>query len=115
MARSYKPPYQYIEVIWDDAASNTDAWVHKDEMQEPEQVLTRGWMIKEDDRAIYIASSVSNTKDFEDTVGNTMTVPKGMLVSRRNLRVSSIAKRKPRHKLHTKPGTEEVHREQSES
>jgi hypothetical protein len=108
----YKPPYKYVEMIWDDAASNSDAWVHKDDIQEPEQVITRGWMIKEDDRAVYLASSVSNIKDFEDTVGNTMTIPKGMIVTRRDIRVSN-ASSKSRNNLRTKPGTEELHREQS--
>lgn len=85
----YKPPYKFVEVIWDDAASNSEAWVHKNDLALPEQVITRGWLIKEDDRAIYIASSIANNVEFEDTVGNTMTIPKGMVVSRRDLKVAS--------------------------
>lgn len=109
---AYRPPYKLVEVIWDDAASNSEAWVHKDDMESPEQVITIGFVIKEDDRAIYIASSIANDEDHEDTVGNTMTIPKGMIVSRREVRLSSV-RNKPRHKLHTKSGTEEIHREPS--
>lgn len=110
---SYRPPYKLTEVIWDDAASNSEAWVHKDDMEAPEQVITVGYVIKEDDRAVYIASSVSNDKAHEDTVGNTMTIPKGMIVTRREIKVSN-AKRKPRHKVHPKSCTKELHREPSE-
>lgn len=112
MGKAYKPPYQLVEVKWDDAASNSEAWVHKDDMEAPEQVITIGFVIKEDERAVYIASSVANDEDHEETVGNTMTIPKGMIVSRRNIRISD-ASRKPRHKLHTKPSAEELHREPS--
>lgn len=87
--KKYLPPYKYVEVIWDDAASNSEAWVHKDDIALPEQVITRGWIIKEDERSIAIASSVSNIEEFEDTVGNTMTIPVGMIVSRRELRVTN--------------------------
>lgn len=114
MAKGYRPPYPFVEVIWDDAASNSEAWVHKDDIALPEQVITRGWLIKENDRSIAIASSISNIEEFEDTVGNTMTIPKGMIVSRRKITVSN-ASSKPRHKLHPKPDAEEVHREPSES
>lgn len=113
MTKSYRPPYKFIEVIWDDAASNSDAWVHKDDIALPEQVITRGWLIKEDERSVAIASSVSNVEEFEDTVGNTMTIPRGMIISRRELKVSN-ASVKLRHKVHTKSSPEEVHREPSQ-
>jgi hypothetical protein len=108
--KKYVPPYPFVEVIWDDAASNSEAWVHKDDIAAPEQVITRGWLIKEDERSIAVASSVSNIEEFEDTVGNTMTIPKGMIVSRRNIKVAN-ARSKSRHNVHPKSGTEEVHRE----
>lgn len=114
MTKPYRPPYKFVEIVWDDAASNSDAWVHKDDIALPEQVITRGWLIKEDVRSVAIASSVSNIEEFEDTVGNTMTIPIGMIVSRRELKVSN-ASVKLRHKVRTKSSTEEVHREPSQS
>lgn len=113
MKKGYVPPYKLTEVIWDDAASNSEAWVHKDDMEAPEQVITIGYVIKEDDRAVYIASSVANDEEHEETVGNTMTIPKGMIVSRRNVKVVN-ASRKLRHKIHTEPSAEELHREPSD-
>ena len=84
-AKSYVPPYPFIEVVWDDAASNSSTWVTIAEVTGPEQVITRGWLVKETDTVLAIA----NVEIEEDTVGNTMTIPKGMIVSRRTLRLST--------------------------
>lgn len=112
--RPYAPPYKLVEIIWDDAASNASTWVHKDNMEHPEQVVTVGWLIKEDDKAVYTASSIANDKEHEDDVGNTMVIPKGMIVSRREVKLTN-ARSKPRHILHPQSNTKEVHREPSES
>lgn len=92
-AKSYVPPYPFIEVVWDDAASNSSTWVTIAEVTGPEQVITRGWLVKETDTFLSIASSVSNVEIEEDTVGNTMTIPNGMIVSRRALRLSTAKTR----------------------
>lgn len=86
---NYKPPYSFVEVIWDDAASNTEAWVGVNDIAAPEQVITRGWLVKETDTYVSVAASVSNEELHEETVGNTMTIPKGMIASRRELTVST--------------------------
>lgn len=95
--KAYRPPYPLIEVVWDDAASNSETWVLLGEVSEPEQVLTVGYLVKETERAIVIANSVSNEEVHEETVGNTITIPKGFLVSRRFVRLETVkpkAKRK---------------------
>ncbi len=96
--KNYKPPYKYVEVVWEDATSNSESWVHINDIVAPERVVTRGWLVKETEKAVTLASSVSLEEDFEETVGNTMTVPVGMIVSRRELRVSVVNNDKPKPK-----------------
>lgn len=108
----FKIPYPLVEVIWNDAASNSDAWVHVSEIATPEKVNTTGFLVKETDEYITIAGSVSTDPDFIENVGNTMTIPIGMIVSRREVRLVN-ARSKLRHKLHPEPGAEEIHREPS--
>lgn len=110
----YKPPYKSVEVIWNDAASNSATWVHVSEVQRPEQVNTRGWLVHDEPDFITIASSVSNEDLEEDIVGNTMTIPRGMIVSIKELRVVNVRNRS-QDRLHAKPGPKEVHREPGES
>lgn len=112
--KEYKPPYPYMEVVWDDASSNSESWVDIADVVEPERVITRGWLVKKTERAITLASSVALEEKYEDSVGNTMTVPLGMIISQREIRVSN-ASSKSRRKLHPQPDAEAVHREQSES
>lgn len=94
-SKPYAPPYPFVEVIWDDAASNSDTWVNTADIATPEQVITRGWLVKETSTYVSIASSVSNEADHEDNVGNTMTIPKGMVVSRRDLKLTTARPKKP--------------------
>jgi hypothetical protein len=90
----FSPPWPFIEVIWDDAASNSKTWVTVGEVTGPEQVITRGWLVKETDSYIAIAGSVPNEDLDELTVGNTMTIPKGMIVSRRDLKLLTARPKK---------------------
>lgn len=79
--------YEYMEIVWDDAASNSATWVHLNDIATTERVITRGWNVKETDDAITLASSISADDHDLDIVGNTMTIPKGMIVEQRKLRV----------------------------
>lgn len=101
----------FMEVHWNDAVSN-DGWVTLTEDTEPQLVITRGWLVKTNEHYITLAASVYpyNT----DTVGSTQTIPTGMIVSRRELKVTN-ARSKLRNKLCPEPAAEEVHREQSKS
>lgn len=109
---AWRIPYPIVEVIWEDAASNSESWVDLDDIAEPEKVNTTGFLVKETDVYVTVATSVSMEEDKIKTVGNTMTIPKGMIVSRREVRVTN-ARSKSRNKLRTKPCPKEIHREQS--
>jgi len=98
----------FIEVVWDDAVSN-DGWVSVDEDATPERVVSRGWLIKRTDTYLVLAGAVYERHG--NTVGSTQTIPIGMIVSERELKVTN-ARSKLRHKLHPEPSAEEVHREQ---
>jgi hypothetical protein len=95
-SKPYAPPYLFVEIVWDDAASNAETWVTTDAITGPEQVITRGWLVKETDKYVAIAGSVANEAIENETVGNTMTIPLGMIVSRRELKLSSARPRKPK-------------------
>lgn len=97
--KPYAPPYPFVEIVWDDAASNSETWVTADAITAPEQVITRGWLVKETEGYVALAGSVANEELDEDHVGNTMTIPKGMVVSRRELRLSTARPKKPRKKV----------------
>lgn len=86
----YKPPYPLVEVIWDDAASNSETWVTTKDIQPPEQVITVGYLVKERKRFVCVASSVPNEDCHEDQIGNTMTIPSGMIVSMREIRPGTV-------------------------
>jgi hypothetical protein len=98
-SKPYTAPYPFVEIVWDDAASNSETWVTTDAITGPEQVITRGWLVKETDKFVAVAGSVANEAVENETVGNTITIPLlGMIVSRRELRLSTARPRKPRVK-----------------
>lgn len=87
--KKYVPPYPLVEIVWDDAASNAETWVELKDLQEPEQVITVGFLVKTTERGYCIANSVSNDDTHEETVGNTLTIPRGMVVSYREIKVTT--------------------------
>lgn len=109
----YKIPYRSVEVVWEDAASNSDSWISIPDISEPIQINTRGWLIKDEDGYVVVAASVSHDGEGDDNVGNTMTIPRGMILSIKDIKVVN-ARSKLRHKLHPEPGPEELHREQGQ-
>lgn len=104
------PHDRYVEVVWNDAASN-DGWVELDGDDTPQQIITRGWLIKEYPTYIVLAASLQIGN--ANTVGSTQIIPIGMIVSRRELKVMN-ARSVTRHKIHPEPGAEKLHREPSE-
>jgi hypothetical protein len=94
--KKYAPPYPFVEIVWDDAASNSATWIEPSDITGPKQVITRGWLVKETDKAVSVAGSVANEVIENETVGNTMTIPKGMIVSRRELRLTTARPRQPK-------------------
>lgn len=99
---SYKVPYPFVEIVWDDASSNSESWAHIKDIAEPEQVITRGWLIKQTGEPggiegyVCVAASLSNEELEEEVVGNTMTVPRGMIVKMRELSVQTRKSKKPK-------------------
>jgi hypothetical protein len=91
---AWKIPYPLVEIIWSDATSNSDSWVHLDDIATPEQINTTGFLVKEADDYVTVAASVSTQEETIGTVGNTMTIPKGMIVSRREVRIAKARKPK---------------------
>lgn len=108
--RRSKLPYStFLEVEWEDAASN-EGWVAKDEDTSPEIIVSRGWLVKNEIGYVTLANSIHKTSDAE--VGGTQTIPRGMIRHCKELKVSN-ARSKSRDKVHPEPTTETVHREQS--
>jgi hypothetical protein len=95
-------PYKFVEIIWDDASSNSESWANIKDIAEPEQVISRGWLVKETGEPgsiegyVCVAASLSNEELAEEVVGNTMTVPRGMIVSMRELSVRTTKPKKPK-------------------
>lgn len=86
--KKVKFPYDFLEIIWDDAVSNSESWTTVADILEPERVITRGWKVKETDAAITLASSIDYAEAEGETVGNTMTIPKGMIIQMRKVKVT---------------------------
>lgn len=71
-----------VEVIWDDAAADS-SWEEADALNDvPDTVTTVGFLAKETERYLWIAS----TDDGYHTNAR-MKIPKGMVISRRVLKV----------------------------
>jgi len=99
----------YLEVIWNDAASN-DGWVDTSDDTSPIKIISRGWLIKETPTYLVLAAA-KHCAEESTTVGSTQTIPTGMIIKKRTLRISNAA-RKTRNKIHPQPNSEAVHREQ---
>ena len=78
-----------IEVIWDDATADS-SWTTNEESDWPDmRCVTVGYFVKENDRAIMLMDSMFEDADKKDgTVGGMKTIPKGMIVGVRVLRVA---------------------------
>ena len=72
--------YALVRVLWDDAASDSGWHTASTIRLEPQLVTTTGYLIKETQKYILIAHTVSG-----DDVNGTMQIPKGMIVERKTL------------------------------
>lgn len=88
-SRKSKELFQYWEIVWDDAVSNSEEWLDIADIAEPMRVTSRGWKVKETNAAITLAASTYPESEKDTTVGNLMTIPHGMIVSKRELKVSN--------------------------
>jgi hypothetical protein len=83
-----KEIYPFVEIVWDDAASNVNSWVSPQDLAKPERILSRGWLVREDDTYVVVAASIVAEGTIEDDVSNTTCIPKGMIVDRSELKFS---------------------------
>lgn len=97
-----------MEVVWHDASSE-DGWIDQTTDLSPPEMVTRGWLYKDEEKYLVLVNSLR--KDQDGGVGGSNTIPKGMIISSRKLKVSN-ASIQPRHKVHPQPGSKELHREQ---
>lgn len=102
------PFHEFCEVEWEDATSE-DGWADKDTDLSPELMITRGWLVKSEERYITLANTIY--KNSADHFGGTQTIPRGMIINCRKIKVSNAVKHKSRHQLHPEPSAEEIHRE----
>lgn len=77
-----KVPDKFVEVWWLDAVSGHD-WMEEADLPDPTVILSRGWLVKETDKA-YILSSSIDTRE-EGCVSEILTIPRGSVVDIRKL------------------------------
>ena len=78
MAKPLKRPFQHypmVEVQWDDAAGLRHGWTNKEEKLEPQLCLSVGFLIRENDDHIMIASDT----DAEGSHNGRTQIPRGMV------------------------------------
>lgn len=100
-----KKERDFLEVVWHDASSE-DGWIDENTDLSPPVMTTRGWLYKEEEKYIVLVNTLRS--DMDGGVGGSNTIPKGMIISSRKLKVSN-ASVKLRSKIHPKSGTEELH------
>jgi hypothetical protein len=88
-----RPAFPRIEVVWRDSTSNSDTWVGLDDIDEPEAIVSIGFLVKDTPTYIALASSVS-ADGGEDSVGNTMIIPRPMIETVRKLKNITMRKAK---------------------
>ena len=74
--------FSLIEIHWDDAATD-HGWEHSDDVAAVENIaITIGWLVKENDKHLVIASTVCD----DGSCNGRINIPKGMVVKRKVLR-----------------------------
>lgn len=80
------PIWKFVEIHWHDAAEADDAWVREEELPGPAHVVTRGWLLKEEDDHLVIGASIISDRDEKWTFGDVCVIPKGMIKKRRTIK-----------------------------
>lgn len=88
--------FQLIEIHWDDAATD-HGWEHSDDVVASENIaITIGWLVKENDKHLVIASTVCD----DGSCNGRINIPKGMVVKKKVLRgikpPSTVTSKKPK-------------------
>jgi len=76
---------KYVEVFWDDALSTAE-WVERSSLPKVPRHVTRGWLIKEDEKELVIAATLQLTGG--DSLGEVVNILQGMVVGVRVMRVN---------------------------
>lgn len=85
--------FPLVQVLWTDAASNAATWTTVSDIVETIKVLSVGWAVKDTEAYLTLASSM-HVEEEDGDVGNTMTIPRGMILSVKEIRVSNPRKKK---------------------
>lgn len=79
--RKPKYPFPLVQIDWKDAQT-THGWETADEViVEIPQVITVGFLVKEDEHGVVVASTVGTDRHSNARI----TIPLGMVVSRKDL------------------------------
>lgn len=62
---------KFVEVIWDDALSTPD-WIERDNLPKVPRHITRGWLIKEDEKELVLAATLQMTGG--DSIGEVINI-----------------------------------------
>lgn len=91
-----KPSFKIVEVIWADSEQNA-AWEKLEDVLNDQGSLnckTLGYVVADTEDRIILASTASVDDTYEDLISHYMTIPKSCIVSIKELRVKSPAKKK---------------------
>ncbi len=75
---------EYVEVFWDDALSTAE-WVDRGALPKTPRNVTRGWLIKEDEKELVLAATLQVSGG--DSLGEVVNILQGMVVGMRVMRI----------------------------
>jgi hypothetical protein len=78
---SRKPPakWKFVEVFWVDS-SNSNDWAELSDIPDVVEMVTRGWLIRESERAITLAATYYSIGEVHK-FGEYITIPRVALLS----------------------------------
>jgi hypothetical protein len=78
--RRKKEDWKFVEVHWKDAASLAE-WLGRDHVPKLAEVIHRGWLWHETGDAITLCAGLVMGKSGVTDVGDSITIPRGCIVS----------------------------------
>jgi len=89
---SAKIPFPLVLIEWEDHWGD-GKWVSPDKMEmKPELCLTVGWLVKEDEKGVMLASCIDPKDPETGAMGSTQYVVKSCIVSQKVLRKGKSTK-----------------------
>jgi len=71
--------FPFVEVVWVDSAVSSDQWCEVKSLPRPITIVSRGWLVINDDGCIAIAAS--HQDEDNSMVGESITIPKEAIKS----------------------------------